>query len=98
MEIVINGKNHTASKPKAKIWREIMKFDEERTQLPNAEFIDKHAEIIASVFPDVTAVMIIDNVDIDEIVPLYYEVFKWICGLLNSKLRKLPNAQTPAEN
>lgn len=97
MDITINDKTYTATTPKAKIWREIMKFDEERTTLPNADFIDAHAIMIAKAFPDLTSEEIIEQVDIDDIVPMYFDVFKWICGLLNNKLKQIPNVETPVE-
>ena len=96
-KIKINGKTYIATAPKAKIWREIVKFDENRTQENTVDFIDKHAEMIAKVFDnsEVTAESVLDNLGLDEIVPKYFEVFKWICELINSKLQQLPNESTP---
>lgn len=98
MEIKINGKIHKPSKPKAGIWRQIMMFHETRTDIPTVDFIDAHAEIIAIVFANenVTKELILENIDIDEIVPLYLECFEWIINQINAKFRNLPNSDTPA--
>ena len=91
--ININGKNYHPVAPKARVWREITKFDNERPGLPDVEFIDAHIGIIATVFnnPEITPDIILDNLDIDEIIPLYYETFRWIVEMLNNKLSKIPN-------
>jgi len=96
-EIKIDGKKYIPSKPKAGVWREIMEFDEGRKQILAKEFIDEHAKIIAKVFsmPQVTPDSIMDNLAIEDIVPLYFACFGWICGQINSKLEQLPNLETP---
>ena len=92
MEIDINGKKYKHGKSKAKMWRELMQFDDQKADIPLEDFIDAHAEIIAKTFgnQDLTANMLIDNLDLDEILPLYSSAFKWFCGQLNAKTAKLP--------
>lgn len=93
MEITINGQKYKPGKSKAKMWRELMLFDETKTDISLEDFIDVHAEIIVKTFAnqDLTANMLIDNLDLDEILPLYSSVFKWFCGQLNAKTATLPN-------
>ena len=99
MEINIDGKKYKPSKPKARVWRELMLFDEEKSGISLVDFIDAHAEIIVKTFgnPELTADMIVENKDLDEILPLYSAVFKWFCGQLNAKIAKLPNDVPAAE-
>lgn len=91
--IKIDGKEYKAKKPKARAWRELMKFDENKKDIKTDEFIDKHAELIASLFEDLSADDILDNVDIDDILKIYHDVFLWITELISSKLSVIPNAQ-----
>ncbi len=105
LKIFIDGEEITAKSPKAKIWREYEKFDNERMELlENLDsnvgmWLEAHAEIIAKVFNDdrITAESILDNVNIDDIVPLYKDCYWYLVGLISSKLKKLPNAPTPTE-
>jgi len=99
LKIKLNGKIYRAASPKAKVWRSVIKFDEIRTDLKTEDFIEAHAGIIAEAFavPEVTTDAILDNLNIDEIVPLYFETFRWICELLNRKLKKIPNEETPTK-
>ena len=85
----INGKKIKAMPVKAKMWRKFMEFDEQKNDLKIEDYIDKHCELIAEVFPDVTADDILDNVELDEIAVLYRAVFKYLTELINSKLAKV---------
>lgn len=100
MEIVIDGKTYEPARPKARVWRELMEFYEHTSGLTNVNYIDAHAEIIATVFarPEVTAETILDNIAIDDIVPLYLECHAWLSNIIHSKLIGLPNETTPAES
>jgi len=93
MEISINGEKYKPGKSKAKMWRELMLFDDQKADIPLEDFIDAHAEIIVKTFgnQDLTAKMLIDHMDLDEILPLYSSTFKWFCSQLNAKTAKLPN-------
>jgi hypothetical protein len=100
MEIVIAGKKYPIGKPKAKEWRELSKFMDERKEISSVDYVDKHAEIIAALLNDkeITAGFIIENADLDEIMPAYYALSNHIIGNLNSKLSKIPpNPETPKE-
>lgn len=99
MEITLDGKKYTAGKQKAKFWRELAEFDDNKKDVPYNMFLVAHAEMVAEAFanPEVTADKILDNYDVDEIIPLFREVSSWFYGLIYSKMAKLPNDQTTAE-
>jgi len=99
MEINIDGKKYKPGKAKAKMWRELMLFDEEKAEIPLEDFIDAHAEMIVKTFanPDLTAEILVNQMDLEEILPLYTAVFKWFCAQLNAKIAKLPNEDPAAQ-
>lgn len=90
LEVELGGKKYTAKKPKARLWRQLVEFDENKASLQAAEFIEKHAEILSLVF-DVDRDTILDECDLDEIVLAYYQTFGWVTSLLTSKLALLKN-------
>lgn len=95
-EIKINGEIVKPQQPKAKIWREVMRFDEIKKDMDLTDFVDAHAEIIALVFGgSITKEIILDNLEIEDIVPTYRKIYLWILALLTSKLEKIPNGETP---
>jgi hypothetical protein len=92
LKIEINGATYEAKKPKARVWKKIASFDEKKGSLAASEFIDAHAEIIAEVFDGVDKDFILDNVDLDDILAIYYDIFVWMTKLLSSKLNAVKNA------
>ncbi len=97
--ITLDGKKYTPGKPKAKFWRELSEFDDAKHEIKYNNYIDAHAEMIAKAFanPEVTAEKILENYDIDEIIPLYRDISSWFYGLIYAKMAKLPNDQATAE-
>lgn len=97
--IVINGKKHYPGKPKAKVWRELMEFEDSRGKIDietiNFE-VEKYANIIAKAFSnhEVTKELILEFIDLEDIIPLYSKTFDWFCALLRKKLANLPNVET----
>lgn len=83
--ITINGKIIEMKTPKARAWREIMKFNEDRQSLPASDFCEEHAKMIALAF-GVSADEVLDNLDVDDILPTYLNVFTSLVGLLTAKL------------
>ena len=100
LEIKIGKEIIKAKSPKASVWREFEKFDSERANLINeceakmGEWIYCHAEIIAKVFANekVTADTIMDNVAVEDIVPLYRDCYAYLVSLISAKLKQIPNA------
>lgn len=83
--IIINGKPIEMPRPKARVWREIISFNEARRNLPTEDFINEHAKIIALAFR-VSEDDILDNLDVDEILPTYFNVFTCVVSLLTANL------------
>ena len=83
--IIINGKEIEMQTPKARLWREIVKFNDERRDLPVEDFCNEHAKIIAAAF-GVTADEVLDNLYVDDIMPTYFKVFSFVLGMLTAKL------------
>lgn len=101
MEILINGKKHSPAKPKAKQWRELMEFDEIKSEIQFEKYVDSHIEIIVKSFnnPAVTVEALQDNFEVDELITIYRQLITYFCKLLSGKLDKIPNdpAATAAE-
>ncbi len=81
--ITINGRTIEMPAKKARIWREVIKLDEELKDktLAAADYVDRHCEFIALVF-GVTVDEVLDNLDLEEVLPLYNEVVKEIVATL----------------
>ena len=88
--IKINGKTYEMKEPKARAWRLITEFEENKKEISNAEYIDKHAEIIAQFF-DLSVDEILDGMDISDVIKTFYDCYKYISTLLYSKMEKLGN-------
>lgn len=96
--LTINGKSYEMQEPKARMWRTWTKFHEEKGTLPPEDFIDKHAELLAGVFDGVTADDILDNLDLADIMPLYFKCYTCLTSLLTAKLSEIEkNAGTEEE-
>lgn len=83
--ITIDGRKIELPEAKARIWREIIKFDETRKEIPTADFVDRHAEIIALAF-GVTADEVLDNLEVGEILPVYLSVLTALLEMLTAKM------------
>lgn len=83
--IIVNNRMIEMPMPKARLWREIVKFEDERQSVSVDEFCDGHINIIARAF-GVTTDEIFDNIDVDEILPTYRRILTYIMQLLTSKL------------
>ena len=85
--IMINGKQIDLPPVKARFWREIIRFDEVREEISSKDFVDEHAKIIALAF-NVTQDEILDNLGVDDILPLYSNVLRYVIHLLSAKVGK----------
>ena len=99
MKIKINESEYKPNKPKAKPWRELMEFDETKSEIEFHEYVDAHVDIIAKSFanPAVTVDLLMDNLTVDEIMEIYRQLITWFCGLLSKKLDKIPNESVAVE-
>ena len=93
LTITINGKEIEMKKIKARHWREVMKFEDEREEFSNIEAVDKYCEVIATVF-GVTPEEVADNLDLEDVVPLYFEVLNTVAEILASKITKKNTEET----
>lgn len=97
-ELKIKGKIIHPEPPKAKIWREIMKFDEEKKSFSDADLMDEYAKKIAAAFGGgLTAEEILESVDLEDIIPAYRAIYAWLIGVASKKLAQIPNAAAPEE-
>lgn len=88
-QIEINGKTYEMQEPRARMWRTFAEFDEKKRDLSNAEFIEKHCEVIASVFSGVTVEELLDNLVLSDVLKLYRDCYICLSELMTSKLRVL---------
>ena len=96
LKIKINGKEYSPKPPKAGVWREVMEFEEQASDVALKDWLDSHADLIAKVFnqPEVTKEAILTELPFNGIVPLYNKCFEWLCAKVNGELDKIPNAGT----
>jgi hypothetical protein len=97
LTITLNDKTYTAPKPKVKLWRELTKFQEMNDGKDLNKVLDEVLLLISKAFnhPDITPESIEENMDLDEILPTWYQVVAWVNNAVNSKLQQLPNTHTP---
>lgn len=86
-KITINGKEIELPPIKARLWRPIMQFEEERKNISEVEGIDKYCEIIAIAF-GVTKDEVLDNLELSDVLPKYFEVYKKVTKMLSAKIGK----------
>lgn len=90
--IILRGKVYKARMPKVRAWRDFIAFETRTADIPAEEFLERMAALVASVFDEpVNAKMIVNELPIDQLRPLYKEIFEWIVFLVNGKMAELPN-------
>ena len=92
-KIKVNGKTYEMQEAKAKAWRMVAEFDENKKDIPNVEFIEKHAEIIAQFFPKLTVEEILENMSIPEVIKTFYDCYKFMSATMYSKLQVLDSTE-----
>ena len=90
--ITLDGVKHKAVKPKARIWYDIAKLDEEIVESKNPAL--DYASLIAESFANVTTDDVLDALAIDELKPKAMEVVLWVYKMVNDKMGKVPNVQS----
>lgn len=98
--ITLKGKTYTAPQPKVRLWREVTKFKDkfnDKAQDDEAA-LSEMERLIAAAFnhPDISAQVIEDELDLDEFVPLFYQIAGWVAEVVSRKMKELPNGPEPA--
>ena len=88
-ELVVNGKKVQPETPKARVWRKLIEFEEHKKDGKLEDFIDDHAVIIAQTFgrDDITPEVILDNLALEDVMPLYHDCYMWVMTMISSKLK-----------
>lgn len=87
LTITINGKEIKMPTAKARLWRTIMQFDEEKKDMLKADAIEKYCEIIALAF-GVATDEVLDNLELPDVLPTYFAVYGAVVQMLSDKTRK----------
>lgn len=100
IQIKLGGKTYTAKRPKARLWRDFMKYDEVDAKNPDMNLLqrfDTEIDFVVKAYdhPEVTAEVIMDNYGVDEIKSLYADVAIWLIKLWAGKLAQIPNEESP---
>jgi hypothetical protein len=102
-QITINGKKYTMPKPKIKLWRHIIKFNEAQQngefEGDNERMLDEMLELIVIAFnnPDVTKEAVEENVDFEELADFITHIGNVATGVANAKVAQVPkNGVAPA--
>ncbi len=98
--VTVNGKKITLPKPKIKLWRELIKFNEEKEsgQLGDLEVFDATIDLVVLAFnnPAVTREVIEEAFDIEELTACFEHITKQVMAVAASKVAQVPNARGPA--
>lgn len=100
-KIVLSGKTYTATTPKARLWRELVKFNNtfgEKDVAKDESALDQIYGLISQAFnnPEVTSEAVENGIDLDELMPKFTEICEWVARIVTGKSAELPNAQAPA--
>ena len=83
-KINLSGKIIEMPKPTAAIWRKVMEFHPTRNDVMLADLVDDYGAIIALAF-GISKDELIDNIDIEDILPAYDDVITYLMNLVVSK-------------
>lgn len=89
-KINLSGKFIEMPKPTAAIWRKVMEFDSTRNDVMLADLVDDYGAIIALAF-GISKDELIDNIDIEDILPAYNDVITYLMNLVVSKFGNKKN-------
>ena len=99
--ITLKGKTYTAPPPKVKLWREVTRFKDKFSdkEQGDQEALSEMERLIAAAFnhPEITAELIEEELDLDEFVPLFYQIAGWVAEVVSRKMTELPNAVPPMD-
>lgn len=90
--ITLDGAKHKAVSPKARVWYDIAKMDDDIAESKNPAL--DYASLIAKCFDGITADDVLDTLSIEDLKPKAMEIVLWIYTMVNNKMGKVPNAQS----
>ncbi|MTI82583.1 MAG: hypothetical protein FH756_01530 [Firmicutes bacterium] len=99
--ITLGDQTYTANKPKAGLWRKLIRFNQQfakKDLSQDEEAYNEMLELMAGCFnnPDVTPQAIEDGLDLDQLLPKFTEISQWVSTLVQGKAEQFPNGETPA--
>ena len=94
-KITLDGKEYIARPPKAKLWREIIKFNKtfSKTNIAESdEAFDAMLKMIVDGFgqDEITAERIENEVLLSDIMPLFQDVTTWVGYMVQGKAAEMP--------
>ena len=99
--ITLKGKTYTAPPPKVKLWREVTRFKDKFSdkEQGDEEALSEMERLIAAAFnhPEITAELIEEELNLDEFVPLFYQIAGWVAEVVSRKMTQLPNVAPPMD-
>jgi hypothetical protein len=99
--IVVNGKKIIMPKPKIKLWREMIKFNERREagEFEGLDLFDATLDLVVLAFNDkaVTREVIEETMSIDELTECFESISREVRALVLAKAAKFPNVQIPTK-
>ena len=97
-KIELNGKTYEMKEPKGKAWRKFAELHENRLEIPNVEFIERHVEAIAENFENLTSNEILENMNLSEVIPIFYKCYDYAASILYSGMKKLDSTEDDSKN
>lgn len=88
--LVLDGKEYVAKQPKAKIWRIMLQFEEDKKDIDISLFITAHCDILSELF-GVDSGEIEDKAALEDIVTTYQQCFSYVMSLITKKTNELPD-------
>ena len=97
-KIELNGKTYDMKEPKGKAWRTFAELYENQKDIPNIEFIERHAEVIAQNFDGLTADEILEHMNLSKIIPTFYECYEYAASVLYVGVKRLDSTKDGSES
>ena len=100
--IKVGNKTYKAAKPKAKVWRLLVRFQDRHGTDPNVleseEAYNEMMELLEKMFnnEDVTVDVLEEHVDFDEIFTLFYTIQNWLQQEVQKKMESVPSKNVSA--
>ena len=85
--ITIDGKTYEMPRPKCGVWRRLLEFNKNHGNIFTEDAIEKRCEFIAEMYGgDLTADKLLDELYLDEIIPAFQAVIRYLVSTTRPKL------------